>query len=81
MGGWFCKTGGGVGTGLGGRNWREVLTLAVERPALFRPRLTVLNFMAPSAGVPLMAVTFRGAAALGIGGASGGEVEGEVGVK
>ena len=69
-----------MGGGLGGRNWTEVLTLAVVRPALFRLRLTVLNVMVPSAGAPLMAVTFCEAATLGIEGVSRGEVEGAVGV-
>ena len=45
-----------------------LVLLAVARPALFRPRLIVLNFTVPVMGAPLMAVTFGGAAALGIGG-------------
>jgi len=53
-----------------------LVLLDVARPFLFRPRLIVLNFTVASTGTFLMAVTFRGAAALGIGGMRSGEVEG-----
>ena len=55
------------GGGSGGRSSTVVSTLAVvARPALFRVRLSVLNFTVVSTGAPLMAVTFRRAVALGI---------------
>ena len=55
------------GGGSGGRSSTVVSTLAVvARPALFRVRLSVLNFTVVSTGAPLMAVAFRRPVALGI---------------